>query len=196
MDEARNPWTRLDSALKYDNPWIRVVEDQVLNPAGRPGIYGTVHYHHLAIGVVPIDGDGSTWLVGQYRYALNRYSWELPEGGGHLDVAPLDSAQRELREETGLVARGWQEIQRLHLSNSVSDEASVAFLAWDLEQGPAAPDDTEQLRVRRLPFGEALAMALRGEITDAISVAALLRVRLMALEGGLPPALQPVLAPR
>jgi 8-oxo-dGTP pyrophosphatase MutT (NUDIX family) len=193
MDEARNPWTRLDSALKYENPWIRVVEDRVLNPAGKPGIYGTIHYRHLAIGIVPIDVEGFTWLVGQYRYPLERYSWELPEGGGRLDVPPLESARRELQEETGLIARGWLEIQRLTLSNSTSDEASVAFLAWDLEQGEAAPEENEQLQVRRVPFAEALRMALSGEITDAISVGALLRVRLMALEGELPEALGPVL---
>jgi ADP-ribose pyrophosphatase len=196
MDEARNPWTRLDSALKYENPWIRVVEDQVLNPAGKPGIYGTIHYQHLAIGIVPIDPEGFTWLVGQYRYPLNRYSWELPEGGGGLDVPALESARRELKEETGLTARCWQEIQRLNLSNSISDEASIAFLAWDLEEGEAAPEENEQLRVRRMPFSEAVAMAISGEITDAISVGALLRVRLMALEGELPEALKGVLSAR
>ncbi len=196
MDESRNPWTTLGSAVRYDNPWIRVVEHQVLNPAGRPGVYGTVHYKHRAIGIVPIDGEGCTWLVGQYRYPLRRYSWEIPEGGGRLDLPAIDSARRELKEETGLTARSWLEIQRLHLSNSVSDEESVAFLAWDLEAGEAEPEENEELRVRRLPFAEALTMALSGTVSDAISVAALLRVRLMALAGELPEPLRPVLGGR
>jgi 8-oxo-dGTP pyrophosphatase MutT (NUDIX family) len=186
MDEVRNPWTTLDSTEKYDNPWIRVVEHRVINAAGNPGIYGTVHYKILAIGVVPIDAAGFTWLVGQYRYPLKRYSWEIPEGGGKLDVPPVESAKRELKEETGLSARHWQEIQRMHLSDSITDEASIAFLAWGIEEGAASPEEDEELQVRRLPLSEAVAMALRGDITDAISVAALLRVRLMALEGELP----------
>jgi 8-oxo-dGTP pyrophosphatase MutT (NUDIX family) len=193
MHETHNPWTTLGSEEKYDNAWIRVVEHQVLNPAGNPGIYGTVHYKNHAIGIVPVDERGFTWLVGQYRYATKSYSWEIPGGGGRLGVPPLESARRELKEETGLVARHWQEIQRLHLSNSVSDESSVAYLAWDIEEGEAAPEEEEELQVRRLPFAEALAMARRGEITDAISVGALLSIALMALSGELPPPLRGVL---
>lgn len=185
MDEAANPWTTLDSAVKYDNPWIRVVEHKVLNAAGGAGIYGTVHYKNLAIGILPIDRDGSTWLVGQYRYPLKAYSWEVPAGGGALGVDPLVSAQRELAEETGLQARHWQQIARLHLSNSIGDEEALCYLAWDLEQGTASPDEDEVLNLRRLPFAEALAMVERGEITDAISVASILRLRLLALEGRL-----------
>jgi ADP-ribose pyrophosphatase len=185
-----NPWTTLDSHEHYDNRWIRVTEHRVLNPSGRPGIYGTVHFKHLATGILPLEPDGSIYLVGQYRYVLERYCWEIPEGGGALDQPPLVAAQRELLEETGLVAAHWREILRLDLSNSVTDEQAFVYLAWGLEQREARPEESERLQVRRLPFAEALEMVLRGDITDAISVAAILRLRLMALAGGLPEALR------
>jgi ADP-ribose pyrophosphatase len=185
-----NPWTTLASRERYDNPWIRVTEHDVLNPAGRPALYGTVHFKHLAIGILPVAADGSIYLVGQFRYPLERFSWEIPEGGGALDLPPLASAERELLEETGLVAANWQEILRLDLSNSVTDEHAFVYLAWGLEQGQAQPDETERLHIRRLPFAEALAMVSRGEITDAISVASLLKFRLLSLTGDLPEALR------
>ncbi len=190
-DPADSPWTTLRSGQQYENPWIRVVEHQVLTPGGRPGLYGTVHFKHLALGVLPIDAAGRTYLVGQYRYPLRAYSWEIPEGGGHHDVAPLESAQRELAEETGLRAAGWLEVAQLHLSNSVSDERAVCYLAWDLHQGESAPDDCERLEVRRLPFYDALDMVWAGEITDAMSVATILRVALMVQRGEVP---DPVMA--
>lgn len=186
MSETKNPWTTRGSTLRYDNRWIRVVEHDVINPSGKPGIYGTVHYKNLAIGIVPIDADGSTYLVGQYRYPFKKYSWEIPEGGGPRDVKPLVSAKRELVEETGLAARAWAEVLRMDLSNSVSDEEAICYLAWDLTQGAARPEDTEQLQIKRLPFADALAMAWRGEITDSMSVAALLKIELMARRGELP----------
>lgn len=181
-----NPWTVLSTKPIYENRWIRVVEHDVLNPSGKPGIYGVVHMQNLATGVVPLDTDGCITLVGQYRFPLKAYSWEIPEGGGDPAVDPLESVQRELAEETGLIARRWLEIQRLHLSNSVTDEIAHCYLAWELEQGIAQPEDTEELRLRRLPFAQAYAMAMRGEITDAMTVTSLLKVRLMALEGALP----------
>ena len=181
-----NPWTTLRSTLQYDNPWIQVAEHKVLTPTGAPGIYGTVHFKNLALAVLPIDADGHTYLVGQYRYPLRQYSWELPEGGGCHEVPPLESAQRELAEETGLRARGWQELMRLHLSNAVCDEAAVSYVAWDLIQGEAAPNETERLEIRRLHFSDALAMVWRGEITDALSVATIMRVELMRQRGDAP----------
>jgi len=193
-DEPENPWTTLSSAQHYDNPWITVTEHKVLNPSGNPGIYGTVHFKNLAIGVVPVDAEGCTYLVGQYRYPLGRYSWEIPEGGGRRDVPPLASAERELLQEVGLVATGWQEILRMDLSNSVTDEEAICYLAWDLEQREAEPEDTEQLQVRRLPLREAIDMALAGEITDSMSVAALLRIEVMALTGALPDAVRSALS--
>jgi len=186
LTESKNPWTALRATTKYDNNWIRVTEHDVINPMGKPGIYGTVHFKHLAIGVVPIDADGSTFLVGQFRFPFGKYSWEIPEGGGALDVAPLESAKRELIEETGLVAEHWRQFLRMDLSNSVSDEVAISFLAWNLAHGQAQPEETEQLQIRKLPFARALDMAWAGEITDSLSVASLLKVELMARRGELP----------
>ncbi|MQX38059.1 NUDIX domain-containing protein [Roseospira navarrensis] len=181
----RSPWTTLSGRAVYDNPWIAVTEHQVLTPAGTPGIYGVVHFRNVSVCVLPLMADGTVTLVGQHRYPLNAFSWELPEGGCPVGTAPLETGRRELQEETGLVAAHWHEVLRLHLSNCVSDEAAVSFLAWDLTEGPSHPEDTEQLTLRRVAFAEAVRMAQDGRITDAHSVATLLRVRLMALEGSL-----------
>jgi len=186
MDETKNPWKVLTRATVYENDWIRVEHHEVLDPSGGPGIYGTVHFKGLATGVVPIDEMGNVILVGQYRFPLDTYSWEIPEGGGLRSVPALESAQRELREECGLVARHWMEIQCMELSNSVSDERSTGFLAWGLSEVSAEPEETEQLQVARVRFWEAVDRVKRGEIRDAVSVAALLRIALMALQGELP----------
>jgi 8-oxo-dGTP pyrophosphatase MutT (NUDIX family) len=182
----KNPWTTLTAKPQYENPWIRVIEHDVLNPKGDPGIYGVVRFKNLAIGVLPIDADGCTVLVGQYRYPLDVYSWEIPEGGGARDVDPLESARRELVEETGLSAAKWHRFLEMHLSNSVSDEHAICYLAWDLTQGAAEPEDTEQLALRRVPFAEAVRMAMEGEITDAMAVASLLKAQLLLDRGLLP----------
>jgi 8-oxo-dGTP pyrophosphatase MutT (NUDIX family) len=182
-----NPWQITSEKEVYNNPWISLTEYQVINPSGKPGIYGKVHFKNIAIGVVPLDADMNTYLVGQYRFPLGQYSWEIPEGGGALDVDPLDSAKRELLEETGLKAFRWTELQRMHLSNSVSDELSIIYLAQDLQQFEAEPEDTEQLIIKKVPFAEVYGMVCAGEITDSISVAAILKIRLMQLEGSLTP---------
>ncbi len=174
-----NPWKTLSSKEVYDNPWINLTEHQVINPNGGKGIYGKVHFKNLAIGIVVLDEEDHIWLVGQYRFPLNQYSWEIPEGGGALDADPLDSAKRELLEETGITAKNWQEIQRMHLSNSVSDELAVIYLARDLSYGEAEPEETEQLALRKLPFEQAFQLVLNGEITDSISVAAILKMKAM-----------------
>jgi ADP-ribose pyrophosphatase len=186
MDETKNPWKVVSRAAVYENEWIRVDHHEVLGPAGGPGVYGTVHFKYHATGVVPIDEKGNVILVGQYRFPLGAYSWEIPEGGGLMEISPLESARRELREECGLVAKCWTEILAMDLSNSVTDERSVVFLAWDLSETPAQPDETEQLQMARLPFWEAVDRVKRGEIRDSMSAAALLRVALMALQGELP----------
>jgi 8-oxo-dGTP pyrophosphatase MutT (NUDIX family) len=180
-----NPWTILGQRAVYDNKWIGVTEYQVLNPSGGEGIYGKVHFKSLAIGILPLDKDLNTWLVGQYRFPLDSYSWEIPEGGGDLLIEPEESARRELLEETGLVAHKWTWLQDLHLSNSVSDEKAILFLARDLEQREAMPEETEDLTVRKIPFAEAFEMVERGEITDAMAVAAIQKVQLMLLAGKL-----------
>lgn len=178
-----NPWQTLDTTVVYDNPWIQVTHRNVLNPNGNPGIYGLVHFKNLALAIVPIDEEGFTWLVGQYRYTLEQYSWEVPEGGGKFTDTPIVSAQRELLEETGMTAGTWLEIGEVHTSNSVTDERGVIFVAKDLSFGQAEPEDTEQLEVRRVHLDEAVEMVMRGEITDALAIVALLKVKLLRDKG-------------
>jgi len=177
-----NPWTVLSEKQVYDNKWIRLTEYDVINPGGGKGIYGKVHFKNLAIGIVPIDEEWHTWLVGQYRFTLDRYSWEIPEGGGPLEIDPLESARRELLEETGLEATEWTPIMNMHLSNSVTDEYAIIYLARGLKQGVATPEETEQLQVKRIPFEEAWQMVENGSITDAMSVAAIQKVKWMQLQ--------------
>ena len=182
---TENPWQTLSSEEKYNNNWITVTEHQVINPSGGKGIYGEVHFKNLAIGVLPLDEQYNTWLVGQYRYPLKAYSWEIPEGGGPLGTDPKLSAKRELVEETGLVASKLTEIQRMHLSNSVSDELAIIYLAQDLQLGEAAPEETEDLQLIKVPFTKAVEMVMNGEITDSMSVAAILKVNLMLQKGAI-----------
>jgi len=172
-DSEANPWSRLSRRTVYENPWIRVDEDQVIRPDGQAGIYGVVHFKNRAVGVVPLDETDRVLLVGQYRYTLDVYFWEIPEGGVPLDEDPLSGAQRELLEETGYTAKKWRELGRAHLSNSVSDEEAIYFLAQDLQPGTPRPEGTERLQLRWMSFQEALAMVERGEITDALSIIAL-----------------------
>lgn len=179
-DKFSNPWQTIAKRDVYENPWIRVQHHEVIRPDGQPGIYGVVHYKNKAIGVLPIDDEGFTYLVGQYRYTLDVYSWEIPEGGCPEGEEALDAAKRELLEETGLIAREWKLIGRTHLSNSVSDEESFSFLATGLTQGEAQPDGTEKLQVRRVEFAEALRMVEAGEITDSLSVTTILLYAMLA----------------
>jgi 8-oxo-dGTP pyrophosphatase MutT (NUDIX family) len=169
-DPAGNPWTRRSRAVAYQNPWIIVYHDEVVRPDGRPGVYGVVHFRNRAVGVVALDEAGRLLLVGQYRYTLSAYSWEIPEGGAADGEGPREAAERELAEETGYAADRWGLLLRAHLSNSVSDEEAFCFLASGLRAGPARPEGTERLQVRWVPFAEALQMAERGEITDALSL--------------------------
>ena len=179
MANERNPWITKSSSVAYENPWIRVEHHEVVNPAGKDGIYGLVRYKNHAIGIVPVDDEGYTYLVGQYRYALDEYSWEIPEGGCPVGTDTLDTARRELKEETGLVAEEWTRIMEFHLSNSVSDEWGVAYIARKLRQEAAEPEDTEELRLKRVTLREAIEMTLDGRIKDALSILALQRVALL-----------------
>lgn len=182
--EDDNPWTTLSSRPIYANPWIEVREDQVLRPDGQPGIYGVVHFRNKAVGVLPVDDDGHVWLVGQHRYPLNAYSWEIPEGGGHGDEDPEQTARRELLEETGFTADRLEFLGRSHLSNSVSDELAYLYRATGLTPGESQPEGTEQILVRRFDWATAWKMVEDGVITDSMSVIALLREALRRASQG------------
>ncbi len=179
---TNNPWKTLASTEIYDNNWISLKEHQVINPNGGEGIYGEVHFKNYAIGILPLDENHNTWIVGQYRYPIKAYSWEIIEGGGALGVDPVESAKRELVEESGITANRFTEIQRMHLSNSVSDELAIIYLAQDLEMGKSSPEETEELVIRKLHFNEAYQMVIDGIITDSMSVAAILKVKILIQE--------------
>lgn len=185
MDTKTNPWKTLTKKEVYSNPWISVSHRKVLNPSGGAGIYGVVEFKNTAVGILPIDEDYNTWLVGQYRYTLNQYSWEIPEGGSPMGTDPLLSAQRELKEETGLVAQEWTPLLEIHTSNSVTDEYGIIYVARALKQEEAEPEDTEELLIKKLPFEEVVKMVMDGIITDAMSVAAILKAKLLLEEGKL-----------
>ena len=172
----QNPWKKITSKQIYDNPWIQVEEHDVVNPTGGEGIYGKVHFKNFALGIIPLDDQLNTWLVGQYRYVLDEYSWEIPMGGGPLDMDVITSAQRELKEETGLSADRWTEVMRIHTSNSVTDELGLIYMAQELSEGATEFDPTEEIEVKKLPFTEALQMVMDGRITDSLSLSGILKV--------------------
>ena len=175
IDENKNPWKRSSTKKIYENPWMRVVEDQVVRPNKSEGIYGHVHFKNKAIGILPIDDELNTWLVGQYRYTLNEYSWEIPTGGVPLTEDTLTGAKRELREETGLIANKWTKLLKIHTSNSVTDEYGYVFIAEDLIQGEMDWDETEELKIKKIPLREALELVMNCEITDSLSIAGILK---------------------
>jgi 8-oxo-dGTP pyrophosphatase MutT (NUDIX family) len=179
IDYEKNPWKTIDSNVKYENNWIKVTHNNVITPGNERGIYGTVHYKNWAIGMIPLDENLNTWLVGQYRYPLKQFSWEIPEGGGPLGERALDTAKRELSEEVGLEANKWTFIQKFYLSNSVSDEYGELYVAQDLKEFKNHPDPEEELIVKKLPFHEAYDMVINGEITDSMSVMGILKVKLL-----------------
>lgn len=183
--KKRGPWTTLSERPAYETPWISVAHHEVIDPGGKQGVYGVIHFKNIAVGVVPLDDELNTWIVGQYRYPLEAYSWEIPEGGGKRDVPAVESAKRELREETGIEATQWTEILQMDLSNSASDEQAVIFVAQGLSFHDPEPDHDEELEQRKLPFAELYEMVRRGEVRDSLTVAAVLKVQLMLLEGQL-----------
>jgi len=176
MDGSKTSWRKLAARLIYDNPWIRVEEDRVINPSGAESLYGKVLFKNRAVGILAVDDAREFYLVGQHRYTLDEYSWELPMGGAPQDETTLAAAQRELREETGLSAESWHELMRLHTSNCVTDEVGYVYLARGLSQGTAEPDPSEDLAIRRLPLEDAVTWVTSGRITDAISAAGILRL--------------------
>jgi 8-oxo-dGTP pyrophosphatase MutT (NUDIX family) len=175
------PWTRRTRRVAYENAWITIWHDEVIRPDGEPGIYGVVHFANRAVGVLVLDDADRVLLVGQHRYTLDLFSWEIPEGGVPAGESTLEGARRELREETGIEAADWVEIARSHLSNSVSDEEAVLYLATGLSHGVATPDGTEALAVQWVPFDVVLSMTLDGQITDALTVLAVQRAALARL---------------
>ena len=181
-----SPWTADAGRVVYDNPWLSVTEYAAIAPTGRPAVYGMVGFKNRAIAVLPLHGDGTVTLVGQNRFPFRDYSWEIPEGGAPLGENPLDGAKRELAEETGLTAGDWRLALTLQLSNSVTDELAYGFVALDLSPGEAAPDETEDIAIVRVPFREALDLAVGGQIQDSLTVAMLLRAHHMACSGELP----------
>lgn len=174
-------WQQKSRDITYDNPWIQVSHEQVIRPNGSKGIYGVVHFKSNAIGIVAIDDKDNTWLVKQSRYPNNETTLEIPEGGGPLDEHPLDAAKRELKEETGLIAANWQPLIELRTSNSVTDEKAYIFLATELIQGEQQLEETEDIEIVKLPVQDAITMAMNGEIIDAMSVAALLKIAVLRL---------------
>jgi 8-oxo-dGTP pyrophosphatase MutT (NUDIX family) len=184
-NSTENPWQTLSTQLIYQNPWISLSESNVITPAGKPGIYGVVHFKNRAIAIVPLDQENYTWIVGQYRYTLNSYEWEVPEGGSPFSEDPLEGAKRELREEVGLEAGEWKLVLETQLSNSVSDEIALTYVAKSLRVVDAEPEETEVLQIRRIPFSEAVEMVCDGRIKDALSVASILRVKLLLDQGQL-----------
>tara|TARA_Y100000768_G_scaffold387057_1_gene377102 strand:+ start:709 stop:1278 length:570 start_codon:yes stop_codon:yes gene_type:complete len=185
FSESVNPWTKITEEEIYDNPWITVFHHTVKTPSGNDGIYGKVHFKNLALGIIPLDEDYNTWIVGQYRYPHDQYSWEIPEGGGTFSESALESAQRELLEETGITAGYWENICEIHLSNSVSDETGYVFVAKELSFGKAQPEETEQLQLKKIPFNEAFEMVMRGEMADSMTVAGILKVKHLIDQGKL-----------
>jgi len=175
-------WKTKTSTVAYENPWIKISHEEVITPKGTNGIYGLVHFKNTAIGIVPIEDQGNNWLVKQSRYTLNQYTWEIPEGGCPHGEEPLNAAKRELEEEVGLRANDWQQLMTMHLSNSVTDEFCVVFVARGLFAGKQDLESTEDIEYKKLPLTDAIEMVKHGEITDGISVAALLRVALMLKE--------------
>lgn len=175
FDSSKNPWGCKSSKDIYENPWIKVVEDQVIRPNKSEGIYGKVHFRNKAIGIIPLDDELNTWLVGQYRYTLNEYSWEIPMGGVPLDEDTLEGAKRELKEESGLMAKKWTKLLKIHTSNSVTDEFGYVFIAEDLTKGEMDWDETEELQVKKVPLKRALELVIENKITDSLSIAGILK---------------------
>jgi 8-oxo-dGTP pyrophosphatase MutT (NUDIX family) len=182
-NNQENPWKTLTSEIAYESPWIKISKHDVINPSGNKGIYSVVHFKNLAIGILPLDDEYNAWIVGQYRFPTNHYSWEIPEGGGQHDVEPIESAKRELLEETGIKAEKWTKIQELHLSNSATDEFGILYIAQGLSFHESEPEDSEQLEVKKLPFKELYKMVTDGTITDALTIITVLKTKIMIDEG-------------
>lgn len=181
IEESRNPWLQKSDTIVYENNWIRVHHQDVITPGGTEGIYGLIHFKNLAIGIIALDEQNNTWVVGQYRYPLKKYSWEIPEGGGNLDTDPLISAKRELLEECGIEASRWEILLEMDLSNSATDERAIIFVARGLTYLQAEPEETEELQIKKIPFEELFQQVMQGKYQDAITVACVLKLKLLLI---------------
>jgi 8-oxo-dGTP pyrophosphatase MutT (NUDIX family) len=182
-NEAPNPWITESSPIMYDNKWIRIIENQVINPAGNKGIYGVVHFKNIAVAIIPLDEQYNTWIVGQYRYAHESYEWEVVEGGCPVGTEPLDTAKRELHEEVGLKAEHYEMILEMQLSNSTTDEISYTYIAKGISYIGEEPEEDEKIAIKKLPFEEVYQMAVRGEIRDALAVASIFKAKILIDQG-------------
>ena len=183
MNRVPSPWKKLSTEIKYENTWVRMIEDKVINPAGKPGIYGVLHYKMCAIAIIPLDENNNTWIVGQYRYPLDSYEWEIVEGGCHDGDVPLETAKRELHEEAGLAAESYEMILEMQLSNSCTDELSYTYVARGISYIGETPEEDEQITIKKLPFEEVYQMVLRGEIRDALSIGSILKAKALLDQG-------------
>ncbi len=177
--ESINPFKKIDSKSLYENPWIKVREDKVINPSGKEGIYGVVEFKKIAVAILPIDDEMNTWIVGQYRYPMDSYEWEIPEGGNEVGEDPMVTAKRELYEETGIIANSFEKILEMQLSNSCTNEVSISYIARDLQFLESRPDETEVLTLRKISFDHLIKMVENSEIKDALSIATILKARLI-----------------
>lgn len=182
IEENKNPWLQKSDKIVYENNWIRVHHQEVITPGGSDGIYGLIHFKNLAIGIIALDEENNTWIVGQYRYPLKKYSWEIPEGGGIIGIDPLISAKRELLEECGIEASGWEKLLEMDLSNSATDEHAIVFVARGLTYLQAEPEETEQLQIKKIPFEELFQQVMQGKYQDAITVAGVLKLKILLTE--------------
>ncbi len=179
MESQKNTWKKLSTKVVYDNPWIEIEHHEVLNPSGGAGIYGQVNFKNIAIGIIPVDDDLNTWLVGQFRFPIEEYSWEIPEGGCPMGEDILEAAKRELKEETGFSAEKYTMIAKIHTSNSVCREVGYIFLAENLTQGESEPEETEDLQIKKISLKEAYDLVMNNQITDSLSVAGILKVAIL-----------------
>ena len=179
MDENKNPWKTNSDQIVYQNNWIEVHHQDVTTPAGTPGVYGVVHFKNLAIGIIPLDHHNNTWMLSQFIYTLKKYSWEIPEGGGKIGIDPIESAKRELLEECGILAESWEKLLEMDLSNSATDEHAILYVARNLSFTQSEPEETEDLQLKKVPFDTLYQMVMSGEIQDAMTVAAVLKLKLV-----------------
>ncbi len=179
MESQKNTWKKLSTQVVYENPWIEVEHHEVLNPSGGNGIYGQVNFKNIAIGIIPVDNELNTWLVGQFRFPIEEYSWEIPEGGCPMGEDILEAAKRELKEETGFSAEKYTMIAKIHTSNSVCREVGYIFLAENLTQGDSEPEETEDLQIKKISLKEAFDLVMNNQITDSLSVAGIMKVAIL-----------------